>query len=317
MWAMSPIAQTPIRARNRQIRIDDDAPRWSLFETERLDQRIGLHASRPHCRVRADALAGVELDVVSRDAPHVRSIEDVDTTRHERVVSVLLRGRRERGQQLLFALDDPHRHAVEIQVGEVLAQDGVDQFGQRSRGLDTGRAAADDRERQHAVFHGRRIDLGCLEAPEDVVSQPHRVSQVVEGQRVVGRTLDAEEVGGCARSHHQVVVAEQLLALDDHVSCLGVDPADTPVAEPNVIDAVEQPAHRMGDVGGVQACGRHLVEKRLERVEVVPVDDGHRDVVAERPGDGQPAEPGADDDDMWSGLVDGRHPTSACEPFHE
>ena len=43
--------------------------------------------------------------------------------------------------------------------------------------------------------------------------------------------------------------------------------------------------HRVGDVAGVEPSRRHLVEERLERVVVVPVDDGraHRRPVQRSP----------------------------------
>ena len=38
---------------------------------------------------------------------------------------------------------------------------------------------------------------------------------------------------------------------------------------------LEDPAHGLGDVGGVQARGGHLIEEGLEDVMVAPVDDRH------------------------------------------
>ena len=61
---------------------------------------------------------------------------------------------------------------------------------------------------------------------------------------------------------------------------------------------LEDAPHRVGDVGGVEAGGGHLVEQRLERVEVVAVDDGDVDVgVGELLRGSETTEPGADDDD--------------------
>jgi hypothetical protein len=59
------------------------------------------------------------------------------------------------------------------------------------------------------------------------------------------------------------------------------------------------PTHGVGDVGGVEAGGGHLVEQRQERVEVVPVDEGDLDVdVGQAAGGREPAEAGADDHDL-------------------
>ena len=65
--------------------------------------------------------------------------------------------------------------------------------------------------------------------------------------------------------------------------------------------AAEHATHGVGDVVGVEPGGGDLVQQRLEQVEVVGVDDldvdGRR---AQALGDGQPAEPGADDDNAMT-----------------
>ena len=71
------------------------------------------------------------------------------------------------------------------------------------------------------------------------------------------------------------------------------------MAERHVPLPVEQPAHGMRDVGGVQPGGGHLIEQRLEGVEVVPVDEGHLHGRAlEVTSHLETAEPGSDDDDL-------------------
>jgi hypothetical protein len=67
--------------------------------------------------------------------------------------------------------------------------------------------------------------------------------------------------------------------------------------EGHVVLVVEDGAHRVGDVGGVQPGGGDLVEQRLEGVEVVAVDQRDRHVVGlgQGLGGGEPAEAGPDD----------------------
>ena len=63
----------------------------------------------------------------------------------------------------------------------------------------------------------------------------------------------------------------------------------------------EDAADRVGDVVGVESGGRHLVQQRLERVEVVLVDHDHLDIDVAKPAhDTKTAESGADDDDAMA-----------------
>ena len=67
--------------------------------------------------------------------------------------------------------------------------------------------------------------------------------------------------------------------------------------------AAEDGAHRIGDVGGVEPGRGHLVQQRLEGVEVVAVDDGHLDrLVPEVPDGAEPGEAGPDHDDAIHAL---------------
>ncbi len=197
---------------------------------------------------------------------------------------------------MVFALDDPNDDLVEVEIGEVLAEDGVDQLGQGPGGLDAGGTSPDDGEGERSRSQGRRVDLGRFEAFEDVVSKPCGVGEVVERQRVLGCALDAEVVRRRPCRDHQVVEVERILILDQHLTALVVDADDATTTEPHMALAVEQPAHRMRNVGGVQAGGRHLVEERLKGVEVVLVDDGDSHAVTQSASDGESAEPGSDDD---------------------
>ena len=88
------------------------------------------------------------------------------------------------------------------------------------------------------------------------------------------------------------------------VRAVPVDAGDAALPEPHVGLAVEQAPHDVGHVGGAQPGGGHLVQERLEGVEVVLVDEGDLDRRAlQAPGDLEPAEPGADHHD----LGDHRH----------
>ena len=71
--------------------------------------------------------------------------------------------------------------------------------------------------------------------------------------------------------------------------------------EAEVLLPLEDPADLVSDVAGVERRGRHLVEQRLERVEVVLVDHQHVDgCVAQALGGVEPAEAGAHDHHTWT-----------------
>ena len=79
---------------------------------------------------------------------------------------------------------------------------------------------------------------------------------------------------------------------------LEVDRARPAVVERHLGVAAEDRPHRERDVGGVEARGRHLVQQRLERVEVLGVDDRHVGTGADELAGGRKSrEAGADDDD--------------------
>ena len=135
---------------------------------------------------------------------------------------------------------------------------------------------------------------------------------------MLGSALDTEVVGGRTRRHDEVVEGHRFLVLDEQVLALPVDAPDGAEVDVDVSGSLEDRPDRVGDVSGVQAAGGDLVEQGQEGVEVVAVDDRHVHLVAtEAAGDGQSAEPGADDHDVgarfsvlpvWVGLAHGRPP---------
>ena len=153
---------------------------------------------------------------------------------------------------------------------------------------------------EHAVVDQVGHGVGRLEQAEQVVAQPDRVLEAVEREGVLGRAGDAEVVGGRAGGDDQVVERAPAARRASRTCWASQStPDDLGLAEEHPLLAPEQAPHRVADVGRVQAGRRHLVEQRLERVVVVPVDQGDVDgLVLEALGRGQPAEPGSDDHDV-------------------
>ncbi len=76
-----------------------------------------------------------------------------------------------------------------------------------------------------------------------------------------------------------------------------VDLANLRVTEPDVAGLAEDGADGISDLGGFEHCGRHLVQERQERVEIVLVDDRDSHVfVRETAGSRDAGETTADDD---------------------
>jgi hypothetical protein len=103
------------------------------------------------------------------------------------------------------------------------------------------------------------------------------------------------------------------VAGQEHPAPLPVHTGDRALAEGDVGLPVEQAPDRVGHVGRVQPRRRHLVEQRLERREVLLVDERDLDRrLGEAPGGGEPTEPGADDDDLRSDPHAGSSPPAVA-----
>jgi hypothetical protein len=239
--------------------------------------------------------------VVGRDLGDRLVQADLDLSGPEGVERGLAVRGRERGQELVPGLDQDHPGAGHGDRGVVGPEHHREQLGQGTRGLHAGGPAPDDHEVELALLDHRGIGVRHLEALDDVVPEPDRVLQRVERDRVLGRTGDAEPGRHRADGQDQMVVGDLAPVGESHHLALTVDADDLAPAHVQVALAVEQPAHRVGHVGRVQARGGDLVEQRLERGEVLAVDKGDLDrQLVQAPGRGQAPEPGTHDHDVRS-----------------
>ena len=84
----------------------------------------------------------------------------------------------------------------------------------------------------------------------------------------------------------------------------GVDSRHLVEHHPHIGHVGEDRANRRGDVGRRQGSGRDLVEQGLEQVVVAPVHQRDLDRLSGQPlGGGQPAEAGADNNDLGDGAT--------------
>ncbi len=182
---------------------------------------------------------------------------------------------------------------------EVAVQDRAGELGERAGELDAGGPAADHDDRHGGLaLHRVGLGLGALEGQEDATPDRERV---IEGLEPRGELLPlrmAEVAGAAAGGDDEIVVGQ--LAAGVHDPAAGqVEGGDLGHDDREIGPLAEERADRLGDVDRGEPGGGDLVEERLKQVVVLPIDDRdprevRRKMLAER----QPAETGADHDDM-------------------
>ena len=286
-------------ARDAEVTADLDAAACGGLHAEDVGQRVGPDAGGPDERVGLDHLTATQVHPCWRDLLDRRSRAHLDAPPHERLAGVALRGGAEGWQQLVAHLEQVHPGPVDVEVAEVLPEHLGEQLDERAGHLDAGGPAADDHEVQRAVVDERPVGVRSFEPAEHVVAQADGVAQAVEGQAVGVGALDAEGVGRRAGRQHQLVERQGVAALQRDLVPVPVDAGDGPLPEPQVLLLLEDAADGVGDVRCVQAGRGHLVQQRLERVEVVPVDERDLDgITGELLRRHHPAEPRANHDDV-------------------
>ena len=140
---------------------------------------------------------------------------------------------------------------------------------------------------------------GVFDRGQQAGAQTDRVVERLQRQGVLVDAGDAETRRDRAGGDHEVVVVERDLVVDGDRPAVEVDRGHGAEQEPRRLRPAQDAAHGEADVAGVETRRRHLVQQRLEGVEVVGVDDGDVDRRATQSlDDAQPAEPRPDDDDM-------------------
>lgn len=87
----------------------------------------------------------------------------------------------------------------------ILAKNQLEPFHQRTRHLDTGRAAAHHYDVEQTLPDALRMAVGFFELTDDVAAQGDRVFECLEGEGVFGSAFDAEVVRRGAGRQHQIV----------------------------------------------------------------------------------------------------------------
>ena len=172
------------------------------------------------------------------------------------------------------------------------------EFRDGARHFDSRRAAADDDEAQQPLARrGVVLDLSLFEGQQYAPANQRRVVDAFESggvsRPIVVRKVAVRRPG---RYDQAIVRDPPILSIDDPAHA--IDGIDIGKNDGRVGLFAQYAADRRSDVGGREACGRHLIQKRLKQVVIVPID--HDDVgrrLRERLGSRQSAETCADDGD--------------------
>ena len=191
----------------------------------------------------------------------------------------------------------------------VAGQDVRLQFGERTGELYTSRASADDDD-SHQAIALRRIgdDLSALVVAEDAGADGHRVPYVVHADRVCAGGFDAEVVRRAAGGDDEIVVGD-LFRFGHDDAAIEIDAIHGGEAEAHILHVAHDGSDGLGDIVGVEACARDLVEKRDEGVVVVAIEKEDVDWLIPQAACGlQAAESGSDDHHPG--------PRGICDRFH-
>jgi hypothetical protein len=193
-------------------------------------------------------------------------------------------------------LDKDDARSARIDAAKVVLQGAARHFGDRAGHLDAGGAATDDHESEETrpfgrIFHHFRPFEGEQETPPDL----GRVGDVLEAGRERRPIVMAEVGMGRSRGEHEIVVGEIEFA-GVHAPRRDVDPGHPRHDHAHVLLMPHDGADRPSHIRGRQRRGCDLIEKRLEAMVVVGVDQRHVDVdLGKRLARFEAAETGADD----------------------
>ncbi len=271
----------------------DSAAPTQLHPQQRRD-RTRRDAGGPHDRAGLDPAAIAKhdrpvLQVIDADADlHMDAAVDQGAPRPFR------QQRMKRPEQMNSRVDDCDRHAGKVPMGEILLQNTVEELAEATRHFHAGGTPADndDPESVDRVIRTRR-----LHEAQQVISKSKCIRQRLQRKRVLGYPGHTECRADGTCGDHQIVVRDDRTVTEGELLISEGNAGHAAQAKRCVLLPADHGADRETDVTSVESRGGNLVEQRLERVEIVCVDERHLHIGTLQPSSGaQPPEPGADND---------------------
>ncbi len=237
-------------------------------------------------------------------AGDARVDRDVDAEGGERLLSLRGELRRVRGQDARPPFDEEDAGLRRVDRAELATQRVARDLAERARELDSRGPGSDDHEREErAPLGGIRRRLRALEREQDAAPHLDRVLERLQARRRGLPIVVPEVVVAHAGGDDQDVVGK-LAARRQDAAAGDVESGHVFEQDARVPAPLQDRPEGRGDVRGREGTRRHLIEKRLEEMEIPPVENG--DLDRERPeaaGRVQAAETPAHDHDAREGRV--------------
>ena len=264
----------------------------------------GGHTGGPQNGRGLEALGAADRDPRGVDLGHGSPGADLDAEADELGTRVLRRNSRVARQDSRAGLDENDASLARIDVPEVVDEDLSGDLGDGAGELDAGRAAAHDREgQQSASALEIGLPVGLLEGEKNAAADLERVLEALQPGRVGLPGLVSEVGVPGAGGDHETVVRQHPAVRERHLASHRVDRPGLGQDDVGVLLAAQDRADRIGDVGRRKRRGRHLVEERLEKVVIAPIDDRDADRgLREPPGRLEAAKTRANQDDVVDGV---------------
>jgi hypothetical protein len=177
------------------------------------------------------------------------------------------------------ALHQEDVHPLQVQFGVILREDVPLEFGNRAGQFHARGAAAHHHVVEQPFLDAQVVgEHGLFHVLENLAAHVEGLRHLLEREALLDEFVVAEVVGARPRAEHQHVVAD---VADGglHAVLLRHDPVDEGHAEVEVLFVVEDLAQGGGNGVGFEAGRCHLVEQRLERMVVVPVEHHQLEVL--------------------------------------
>ena len=282
--------------RDAQVGQNRDAPRAIRGSAEHFREWTRAHSRGPD-DVRGANNFVADHNLAFADRTHARVGPHLHTEFFELALRTLRKLGRKRFQDTRASIDEEHARLRRVDVVEVAVQHGARELGEISREFHARRSAAyDDDTHQIDAALDIGLRLRLLERAQDLAANAERIVERLQSRRELFPLGVPEITRGSTRSHDEIVVVDRPARMR-HAPRREIDPGDLGHDHGKIIAVRKHCADRLRDIDGRQPRGGDLVEQRLKKMVVLPVDQRHGRFLGRNPVDHLHAgEAGADHD---------------------